>query len=179
MLASTQSLFVMQAPDQNTSTIQSNIDPNCQVFANNACSTCNRGYYILNGTCTQASILCARCNSSTGACTSCYSGYYINGTKCLKFIKDSNCINYKFLVCVQCINMYYVNNTVCVKVSNLCQTADSTGNCTSCVAKYQLQNGGCVPFVADPYCKTFNGQSCSQCIDNFEIFNGRCVMKIG
>lgn len=100
---------------------------------------------------------CKTWNSTNGYCTSCYNGYSAGSSD---------------RVCKPII----IPNVASSSTLNNKQFCKSTKNdvCTSCVYRYFLSNGFCLP-VSD-LCKTFNATFgfCNSCYDGYILSNGAC-----
>lgn len=87
-----------------------------------ACTQCESGYTLKNGSCTKDDTL--QCTTKPTGCA----------------VMSSSCI------CTQCESGYTLSGGICTKSCTKptgCATVDSSCACTACNAGYKLENGAC------------------------------------
>lgn len=133
-------------------------DLNCQRYGNTGtCELCSNRYYLSNGVCQAVDSSCKTWDSQ-GYCLTCYAGYTCGEKErsCRAFTppsKMSNLQDYK----------------------QFCKSFKGAA-CTSCVFRYFLSSGYCLP-VSD-LCKTFNPKFgfCTSCYDGYDLVDGSCQL---
>lgn len=134
-----------------TTTNTPSSDPNCVSFgADGSCVACSYRYVLINNKCVQVSDQCKTWDITTALCTTCSEGYiFVNGF-CDQPLADPsspdpNCADTDSSGnCIACSPRYYFHNGICTKISDLCNTWNTTtGACTSCYQGYTLSNGAC------------------------------------
>lgn len=98
---------------------------------------------------------------------------------------DPNCNTFNGSICTLCSKNFYLSSEgKCKAVNPSCNTYDpSNGNCTSCFAGYEVQNGNCVlsqnqPAIANCNLIDSNTGKCTKC--SFGFFfdsNGICAQQ--
>lgn len=132
------------------------VSPLCSAYdANGLCSSCFRGYDLINGTCVLSPV-------SAPA--------------------DRGCKTWNGSTCIECSTNWVFNQVgSCVVVSDQCRTFDSSnGDCLSCYLGYSLVNGSCLyneEPVATGGCNDWNWQDriCLSCAPRWVLANGNCL----
>lgn len=109
--------------------------PYCAQIVGNVCGTCINGYYVSNGACVVANILCATYNQTDGSCITCISGYVFQSGSCVlpSLGIDPNCAQYVNSYCSGCVSGYSLVNFWCNAIDPNCLTFDATNNvCMVC-----------------------------------------------
>lgn len=105
----------------------------CKTWDKNVCIECSAGFYFnKKGVCCEVPSLCSKFNRAEGVCLDCYQGYkVIKGVCKLNSEADNGCTKWGGNnVCIKCSRGWWMNNGVCNKVSDQCQTWDSSnGQC--------------------------------------------------
>ena len=96
-------------------------------------ASCQAGFYVHNGVCTQCDPSCTTCNGAgSSACASCSGSLALSGSQCVS----------------QCPAGTYFNTTtnVCTTCNGNCATCTGGGSnqCSSCTAPLHLQGTSCV-----------------------------------
>lgn len=121
----------------------------CSASTPTKCTTCQSGYYNVNGICNLVSNNISSCNiySSGSVCSSCTLGTYLSGNQCLPCsISCSNCWGSHFGLCSSCSSNFNIFNLMCI--------ASNFPNSLS----YQLY------FHLPSYQGLFSGGSVSTCV---------------
>lgn len=159
--------------------------------ANNQCTTCNDGFYLVNGKClsgTQTGCNPANYTSNKDECTQCMPGYYLDQNKFCKPYTVDNCkgtTNSGFLPtedgCEDCLPGFFkYNNTSntndpknkkCfkIKIPNCVKSQDLGTNCTECAAGYFGTTECLLMFVQ--YCKEYSttANECAKCHLGYQL----------
>ncbi len=130
----------------------------------------------------------------TGHCVMCEQGYgsdtgmSINGTcpenanTTLAMMRNETDINCQChnndRVCIDCYVGYYLDmDSMCTDLPENCSAADVFGNCTSCLTRFVVENGTCVPQECDlSLCGQFNADQtrCLKCPNRSYLQDGCC-----
>ncbi|KAL4429707.1 hypothetical protein ABPG74_001393 [Tetrahymena malaccensis] len=159
----------------------------CTSCDDNACYSCQQGYYPGGLNCLQCDQSCLKCLPSCQACsdgqscTSCIVGYYLANNICNKC--DSSCASCKGpryvmngSTCQACGQGYFMdNNNICIQCHISCAYCNgpNQNQCTTCLQKGYFisirQNNICVPICDLSQAQFINltinplQQYCSQC----------------
>jgi hypothetical protein len=178
------------------------ISPFCSTFNGLLCSTCQTGYFPVNGICTLGNPLCATYNSN-GECLSCSTGTLVGNlclvyTACSDLDLNGNCLScsagntpwgtqcvtqaslYPFCStfgtsnrCTACVSGAFLANGVCLARNPFCKTSDATGKCLSCYTGATLSSPLCLVIASN--CATQLGNQCISCTSGYTIISGICV----
>ncbi|KAL4456740.1 hypothetical protein ABPG73_014766 [Tetrahymena malaccensis] len=130
----------------------------CTSCDDNACYSCQQGYYPGGLNCLQCDQSCLACfGGGPSSCIICQqSNYYIS-------IKQNNiCVSSCDTTQAQYIDTTNPKQKYCRQCGSLCQTCQDGSTCSSCLSGYYLSNGSC--FKCDSSCQTCSGQGQSNCI---------------
>ena len=176
------------------------VSDQCNTFdAAGLCTSCFKGYDVVNGSCTfspsntakPSDLGCGKWDWDNQLCLTCSSGYVFN------------------------------KNNVCVPVSDQCKTSNDKGECTSCYKGYDLVNGVCrfsdsnndkpsdegcskwdwdnqvclqcskgysaqalisgkrICVLVTDLCKTYSddSSSCTSCFKGYDLVDGSCILS--
>lgn len=143
-------------------------------LAANVCSTCNTGYYVLNGGC----ILTPVCNDGqqliNGICVLvpalCGPSQILVNGQCVNL--PANCLSMNALFqCTQCLVNFQIVSGTCIP----CRGINANFPCVSCLANQYVDNSGNCQTVS-PFCASFNNGNgqCLTCINGQPPVNGFC-----
>lgn len=121
--------------------------PFCQYVVGIACTVCISGYYVSDGGCALANILCPTYDPNSGACLSCVTGYVFQNGTCIypALGIDPNCKYYSGSYCSECNPNYALVSYVCTAIDTNCLQFDSVQNvCKSCSGGKTPQGPQCV-----------------------------------
>jgi len=169
------------------------VSDQCNTFdASGSCTSCFKGYDLVNGNCVfsksnnaQPSDLgCANWDWNNQICLSCSKGYTLNSNKiCTAVSTQCNAYDTQGL-CTSCYQGYDLINGSCVfSSSNNAKPKDlGCGNwdwnnqvCLSC-SKGFVFNANKVCVATSDQCKTINSQTgdCTSCFKGYDLINGTC-----
>jgi hypothetical protein len=120
--------------------------PYCVTVTGNVCSLCISGYYVSNGGCALANVLCSTYDLNTGACLSCVTGYVFQNATCIlpSLGIDPNCVQYSNSYCTTCATGYSLQNYYCTAIDPNCIQFDSVNNvCQQCGGGKTPQGPNC------------------------------------
>ena len=88
---------------------------NCQTCANEGCSLCNEGYYLVNGYCKKLTTVpnCLTYSSTEDKCTTCKTGFVLENNQCTqKFTctPDKGLVKFRILSKDLCITQYNIGD---------------------------------------------------------------------
>ena len=121
--------------------------PYCANAIGSVCNQCINGYYVSNGTCAAANLLCATYNQSDGSCLSCISGYNLQDGNCIvmEYPMDPNCVSYNGSYCSACAPLYALINYFCTPIDPNCVQYDYVNNlCQACSKGKTPQGSNCI-----------------------------------
>ncbi|KAL4472324.1 hypothetical protein ABPG72_002807 [Tetrahymena utriculariae] len=131
------------------------------------CTSCEDGYVLISGSCTQCDQQCKICSQSTSKCTECYQNFNFNflSENCSpKYLCSCSggkiCDSSNQCVCVQ---GNYDSSNVCTKCISHCQDCQNGSTCQTCFPPYVLTNTQtCVLNKCDST-QYFDGNQCQFC----------------
>ena len=148
-----------------------------------SCSTCKRGFSLVNNTCVRqcqrGCLLCDATNSSI--CLTCLQGNALrqNGqcVKCLGSCSGS-CDPRNISMCISCVDGFQLLNNECVRCPPGCATC-LNGDCSTCVPGFTLVQNSTGSFVCQencrPPCASCNKDTCLQCENGFTLSGNQCT----
>lgn len=98
--------------------------PYCQTVVGISCTFCISGYFVKDGGCALANVLCAYYDPQNGTCWSCVPGYVFQNGGCIlpALGIDNFCQVYDTnSFCSQCVSGYALVNYVCTQIDVNCR----------------------------------------------------------
>ncbi|KAL4450910.1 hypothetical protein ABPG74_011752 [Tetrahymena malaccensis] len=129
--------------DANTQTCQS-CSPQCLNCNNSSdCTSCEDGYVLISGSCTQCNQKCKKCSQSASNCSECFKNQLLNNGNCQqKYFCFPSCVTP--LICnssyqCECLEGYYKNSSnICTQCIQHCQNCSDSSTCQTCFPNYVL-----------------------------------------
>ncbi|CAD8092786.1 unnamed protein product [Paramecium primaurelia] len=142
----------------------------CEVCNSAGCQTCSSGYYPTTVTTDTNNSTGTSTSNNTVTCNNCVSNCQI----CQQANSCTKCADGYFLVTTTSSGTTSVTTSSCFACQPECQTCVAPGTtCTSCIAGYVFQNGGCVT-LAQANCYSVGTNGCAICKYGYYLNNGVC-----
>ncbi|CAD8182852.1 unnamed protein product [Paramecium pentaurelia] len=142
----------------------------CEVCNSAGCQTCSSGFYPTAVTTDTNNSTGTSTSNNTVTCNNCVSNCQI----CQQANSCTKCADGYFLVTTTSSGTNSVTTSSCFACQPECQTCVAPGTtCTSCIAGYVFQNGGCVT-LAQANCYSVGTNGCAICKYGYYLNNGVC-----
>lgn len=164
---------------------------NCDPTNPSTCTSCNTGYYLMNGTCMPCAAYCYLCTSAT-LCQVPVNPYgfalmmNVDETSNYLVACDPGCIicsNSNPSMCTTCMNGYYLTtNNYCkaCTISSYCAVCSTTNasSCITCFTGYFLNNNVCVQCTFPcTSCTNQVATQCSSCAIGYTLLSNNTCTK--